>query len=342
MKLLGFYSLLSRNDFSSNFTDISDTEKLATSEDCHFSHYVHSKLTVYTKMRFLSLSLCSLLFFALTMRGQTIIDGFSSSANDRYANNPSFVADAFDLSGVTLSGGGRWATLISNNVVISAQHFNPGLSSLTFYETNDPAGNSVVRQIDSVTRIGSSDIWLGVLDEPVGSSITPFSFATETVTTAAEFIAGPYAFENAYLFGRSPTSFTTSLDMAVGRNVLDGYITDFAAASANGDAVLATRDDPLDPNYVAFEAFLQPGDSGGPLFADIDGKLVLVGVNWFIIDRLTSSDLSGVTYVGNYAAEIQAFIDENSIIPEPAATAFVMGIFVGAMLIIRRNRRRVA
>ena len=41
------------------------------------------------------------------------IDGFSSATNDRFANNSSFVADAFDLSGVGISNNGRWATMVS-------------------------------------------------------------------------------------------------------------------------------------------------------------------------------------------------------------------------------------
>jgi len=44
-----------------------------------------------------------------------IIAGYDATENDRFANDPSFIAAAYDLSGV--SHNNRWLTMISPNVL---------------------------------------------------------------------------------------------------------------------------------------------------------------------------------------------------------------------------------
>lgn len=209
------------------------------------------------------------------------IQGFTSATNDRFENSSSFVADGFDLSGVGRSSNGTWATMVSSNVFVSSNHFRPSdTSTITFYETNDPTGSSVTVGVadGSGQRVSDSDLWVGVLDTPLSGSYGNFSFATQNASTFLELTAAGYGGANAYLFGNSPTAFSTDQNVAVGRNILDGYLN-VSAAGTTDDAILATDND---PGGVQYEALLQGGDSGGPMFVDIAGELVFVGTNWIV------------------------------------------------------------
>jgi len=257
-----------------------------------------------------------------------LIDGFSSDSNDRFANSSSFTADGYDLSGVALSNDSKWLTMVSPNVYLSANHFKPGIgASVTFYGSNDPLGGSVVRTVtNNRERILSSDLWIGTLDSPLPSGYGYYSFATEDITTGTgngqgSFNASPYAGENAFIFGRSPNNFAISKDMSVGRNRLDLWWDVVSVKGTVDSAIGSLVDESDDPNYVQHEAYLQPGDSGGPMFVDIGGNLRLVGINWFIDDD-PASDFNGQSYVGNYDGVIQEFIEANPI-PEPSAQALL-------------------
>lgn len=265
-----------------------------------------------------------------------MIDGFTSATNDRFENHTSFVANSYDLSGVGRSSDGRWGTLISPNVFLSANHYHPSNSStMTFFETNDPNGPSLTIGVQSGQRMGMSDIWVGVLDSPVTSGYNHYDFATEDITNLAEFSASPYALENAYLFGRSPSSFGSLTDVAVGRNILDSW-DDFSSA----DAIIAIDNQPTDGNYVTYEAFLQTGDSGAPLMVDDgNGNLKVLGANWFI-DSATFGiglrDYSGMSYTGNWDDDIQTVIDTNPV-PEPGS---LLLFALGSLFCLRRVRRQ--
>lgn len=174
------------------------------------------------------------------------IASFDTLANDRFANDGSFVANQFDLSG--LAHNGRWATMISENVYITAEHFAPGVGTgMTFYASNDPNGTSVTRSITSNRQqIGGTDIFVGTLDAALPADFSFFDFATEDINNApggpGSFAQSTYNGANAYVFGLSPTTWATSQNMAVGRNVLDQFFTNITAAGNTGDAIGATDD----------------------------------------------------------------------------------------------------
>ena len=264
------------------------------------------------------------------------IANFDTLTNDRFANDASFVASQFDLSGVAFNG--RWATMISPNVYITAEHFAPAAGgSITFYASNDPNGTSVTRQISTTRQqIGSSDLFVGTLDAALPAGFSFYDFATEDISTApngpGSFAQSPYNGANAYLFGRSPSSFPSSQNIAVGRNALDRIFLNQTAAGNTGDAIGATDDR---PDGVTFEAMLESGDSGAPLFVEnSEGGLTIVGINWFIGNDGTN-DLLGASYLGNYDAEIQAFIDANPV-PEPSSLLLLLSV-AGGLFILRRR-----
>ena len=68
------------------------------------------------------LFLCAgfLLAFSGSLSAQTIIADFTDATNDRFTNSSSFIGADYDFSGVAT--GNRWATLISDNVIIGASH----------------------------------------------------------------------------------------------------------------------------------------------------------------------------------------------------------------------------
>lgn len=292
-----------------------------------------------TIIRLFLASLASLLF--PTLSGAAIlIDGFSSQINDRYSNAPSFVASGFDLSGVTIANtsvGGRWATMISPNIFISVHHLNfyPATGeNITFYASNDALGTSTTRTVQGSQRIGTSDIRIGTLNSPLPSNYTYYDFANQPLETLTDFANSPYALENAYLFGRSPTSWSTGTDMTVGRNVLDSWRSN---VDGSHDSVVAIRNSIGDANYVSSEAYLQSGDSGGPLMVDDGlGNFTIVGLNWYI-DTVNGTDFSGFSYIGDYASEINDYLALNPV-PESRHYGLLLGI-AGLVLAFLRRRK---
>jgi V8-like Glu-specific endopeptidase len=281
------------------------------------------------------------------------INGFTDATNDRFTNSSSFIGNGLDFSGVGRSinvagTNNRWGTLISNNVIISAAHWTPS-GEIAFYEDNDPTKSPVLRNIvaGAGQQIGNSDIYLTVLDAPVSSNIKIFDFADEFLsaepfdenTNSGLQAGGSFDGEIAYMFGISPSVRSdTRIDQAVGRNRISGYIEDIPFASnTNNDSLLLIREDNGDPDYVQYEAQFRGGDSGAPLFIERDGDLLLVGVNSFINAADTTPVFSGVTYVGNYTDEINAFIAANAV-PEPGSASIIL-LAMTAFCSVRRRTK---
>lgn len=294
-----------------------------------------------------SLVICFLVFGTFCY-GDIIVDSYTHATNDRFSNDPSFVAAGFNLSGVGQDVLGRWATAISSNVVISANHFPPS-GNVFFYPGNDANTAPVVRQIVSGQQVGQTDLWLGVLDQALPNSIVHYPITSELLTGTPDNVivgdAGSFKALmgqgiNAYLFGRSP--FDESLtgdnrfshnDQAVGRNRVSGYVENAEFLNANDDALVFFLDPTNGPDFVTNEALFQGGDSGGPTFADISGQLVLLGTNAFLLDNNAGS---GINYVGNQASVIQNFIQLNAV-PEPGVLALLVA--TGATVVARSRQR---
>ncbi|HSH09476.1 MAG TPA: hypothetical protein VK995_03755, partial [Oceanipulchritudo sp.] len=106
-------------------------------------------------------------------------------------------------------------------------------------------------------------------------------------------------------------------NQAAGRNRIDYWFQQFTDGTTTDVAIAAIQDLPGDANLVTDEAFLQYYDSGAPLLMELDGILTLIGINWFKVDNFDVDprplvklrNISGFSYVGNYAAPIQAIID---------------------------------
>ena len=302
-------------------------------------------------MKTLIITFC-LMLFATAQSAQ--IDDFSSNSNDRFSNHPDFIGESFNLSGVALTNGGHWVTMISPNVYITANHFKSGAGTVVnFYETNDPNGSSISRSISSTSqRIGNTDLWLGTLNEPLTFDYAYYDFANEVINNnntapgggptsanAESFINSPYYLENTYMFGRSPSSFPVSQDIAVGRNRFDRWLGSVTAAGATDLAFGADYNASTDTNYVQHETILEQGDSGGPMMVDINGSLRLIGINWFIYSSGGEPLGTAVSYVGNHATEIESFLDTHSLAAIPEPGTLILGlILLGAFGVTARWR----
>jgi hypothetical protein len=270
------------------------------------------------------------------------ISGFTPAGNDRFANFPSFIESGSNFSGVGRSADGRWVTMISPNVFISAKHYHPADGdSVTFYSGNSPT-SPLTRVISGSQQIGSTDLWVGYLDSSVGPTIQVYNRVT-----------GPYVGSGlsgalAVMSGISPTTTgygaSNLTNQAVGTNRVEGFQANQTVATETGDAIFTIENQVGDSGYIntTYEAQLAVGDSGGPLFQLIGTNLVLAGMNWAIgsldIDpsaAVANRNVSVYSYVGNSTTVINSYIATHPV-PEPSVLfPFVLGLG----LVIRRKRK---
>ncbi|KAA1262429.1 Trypsin [Rubripirellula obstinata] len=286
------------------------------------------------------------------------INGFTSNTNDRFTNHPSFIAGGFDLSGVGHSDGTGntrgWGTLISPNVVLTARHFAP--TELYFYPNNDTSETPQVRSVIGTQNVGDTpgssiqtDLTLLRLNANLPSNFQTYEIADEflftpsgtpsgTVTTA-----GSFQNVNAYMSGFSRNRpVGNKAAQAWGRNRISGFVDNVDFQNNTNSDMLFLQ---YDSTAGGFESHARGGDSGAPLFIDDGGELLLLGVNSAlfldIVEDEDGNEISrtvqgtGVSYVGNHAAEIRSFIVTNAV-PEPGtAILLCMGV-VGSLLKRRR------
>jgi hypothetical protein len=257
------------------------------------------------------------------------IEGYAANSNDRFANHSDFIAKDFNLSGIAISSDGRWVTMISPNVFLTAHHFPPAVGqTITFYATNDPAGPKITRSVAGLReRIGSSDLYLCTLASPVPEGYAYYAFATESLDSNRDWNFYPYRSSDLLHFGRSPGNYTTSKDVGVGQNRLNDVRYTNAILSdpeANGPSIECTQDASGDANFVSFETMAQGGDSGAPLFYDQgNGTLKLVGIAWYITGGTPPA--TGFSAVGDHASNIQSFIATNGQPFQPLAPSAFSG-----------------
>ena len=311
----------------------------------------------------------------------TLIDDFTDARNDRFTNDPSFVfPSGFNLSGVgRATNNGRWATLIDDNVFITAAHLAPlAGSTIEFYPGNDPTVSPFTANVLSggtrvISDAGSTDLYIGYLDQVVDPSISRYTFATTFLSeNVASGNAGlidpnnPYQNDLGYIVGISQTSRSNrTIDHSVGLNRVTGYSENVPfQGNTNNDALIYqynSATDPTDVNYVTNEAFARSGDSGAPNFIlDQNGDLLLLGVNSFQLRGQNPQDFTGqvfgqgdgsagqflatgITYTGNQVDEINRLIAaapsvSASAVPEPSSVSLLMAMC--SFLALRRNRIR--
>ena len=268
----------------------------------------------------------------LAAAGNTVIRGYQSPRHDRFYTgiDKAFVGNPYDFSGVGFTGT-HWATLISDSYFISATHSHPAINdTVKFWEANDQSGPSHSYTVAAGQQIGGTDLWVGMLNSVVDSSIARYSILD--LPTAPQYIG--------------LTLYNYGLTHRVGRNVSDALVPSFTVGPSTGDTLSYDYDNIDTPSVGGDETFVQVGDSGAPSFTVFDGKLTALGIHWANTDSFTGTDegeYSIDTFVPSYIAALNGVLANQgqsvSVVPEPSAALF---IFIGATGLVLRHRRRTA
>lgn len=287
--------------------------------------------------RFVAAILLLLAVMPSAANAALLIQGYSANLHDRFYSgaDKAFIGAAYDWSGIGQVPAGpatdanRFVVMISPSYFLTSKHYAPNAgSSVVFYPDNttaNPQSYTVSSTWHFTTMAGfDSDLTLGKLTTPVDTAlIHPYSVM-------------PYP--------DSLPAWSGLIDVygqpqRVGRNVADDIVALYDSTHNVELAAMRYRyDTGADPNSLgADEALLVAGDSGGPSFAVINGKLVLVGIHYGLMnDGITSID----SYVPYYLSDLQGQLaltgESIAVAPEPSTLMLLLG---GPLLLIRRRRR---
>ena len=261
------------------------------------------------------------------------LQSYNAASHHRFANDPAFIGNDYDWSGVAYNG--DWATRISDTYYVTAWHARAS-GTLTFYEDNDPLGNTVTVNAPSLTRISNTDIAIGRFSSSPGPTIAIYGIADE-FTTQATFTSSSYYEMEAFVVGLNGTGGSATTNFRVGRNELDGFYDDVVLVPPAANVTDMITYDRDSPGLGADEAYLQSGDSGGPTFITVGSELVLIGIH-----AGTDPTLSADSFLTNYIPQISAIVEAGgesliliSPVPEPSS-ALLLGL--GAVTLILRRR----
>jgi len=175
-----------------------------------------------------------------------------------------FIGNGLDFSGVSTSG--PWATMISPQYFITAYHWPANSSStLTFCEGNTTDSGEHTYSVDTSFQFSPlyngqpADVHLGRLSTPIPAADHIAYYPLLNLPDFSDYV--------------SMTIYNYGNPNLVGRNVIS-KIEPYAEAGENGPSMFFNYDVPgVGPD----ETYLIGGDSGGPSFAVVDGKLALLG-----------------------------------------------------------------
>ena len=257
------------------------------------------------------------------------ITDYSTQENDRFGGGgEDFIGYGYDFSGVGISSDNKWATMISGNVFITSSHYYPSTdSNITFWETNDKDSNSVeIGVSDKYYKIGSTDIYLGVLDEALPDNYSIYSIS--------EGFQSPFGQNNqVFLLGSTST-------FSVGEASVHSSSSSYQEVNNNEGQAFYTFEN---TNDSLDDTLLQNGDSGAPVFLfDESGLMTLLGNNWAIgstTERGQDYYVNVFTDLSSYSDTVNDFVDLNAVaIPEPTTILGVLPIITLGFFRFLRKR----
>lgn len=298
------------------------------------------------------------------------VANYSSATNDLFGNDPSFIGDGFDFSGVgraALQGGnnsqrGRWATLIGDNYFLTVSHFGAN----TGYDVSFAnGGSSFSYTVAGTFNVPGTDIRIGYFNEAADSSLARYSYNTNSANQLSDLGLGS---SDLFTLGDQVTGAAGGLlDIVVGTNqaeswfeegtttvVAPGSVDNIFSSAAGFDQVVTFENVLSDDAFTAFEAQLEAGDSGSPLFSVVGGELRVEGLGYAVVadpsflegnfedtpgpmDGLELREATFYSQLGSYKDGIElAIAGVPSPIPEPSALLLVASA-VGVSL-SRRQR----
>jgi len=287
-----------------------------------------------------------------------VVANYSSSVNDRFDNDPSFVGAGLDFSGVGRTTNGRWVTMIGDNYFVTAIHF-PATGNVQFLANNDPSGAIFQYTVAGAFNVPGTDIQIGYFNEVVDPSIARYTYNTNDANALTDLgIAGTTLYTSG---DRIAGSTGTILDHVVAENQAEswfeegtdviqvpgpGGINNTFSNDADFDQIVMFENIPTDDAnaFENSESQLQSGDSGSPLFSNQGGSLRIEGIAWAVVSPpgftgnfdTTASGVeqrSGTlySYLGSYDTDIQTVISNvPAPIPEPSVPALgILGLLAG-------------
>ena len=271
-------------------------------------------------------------------RADILIAQYSPQANDRFyaGSDKAFIGDvpqvsqALDFSGVGKTSNSRWMAMVSPSYFLSAAHYAPTFgSTVTFYEDNttDHSHTYTVASWSYQTNIpglGSSDLYLGKLTAPISANDHIAQYAIPMLGGDSAYID-----QSIYVYG---------LPNRVGTNTIADIFT--LNVGSNYTRLMEFDYDPS----VQYNAFVEPGDSGGPSFLLWNGQLALVGTHYVDAKSGTTPLWSGDSFVPYYADQLNAHMtgEHLTLTPEPPALVLLLSGAVIGLLFVWRGRRRAA
>ena len=270
----------------------------------------------------------------LPVRASMWVQTYSAARHYRFyagADPDNTLRNANNWSGVGLSDGTRWGTLVSPSFILSAAHWSPGLATMTFYPDNTGA-NAVTRTVDAAWQVSGTDLWVGHLSSAAPSNIAYYPVYADI----------PEAFLNheVWVFGLDSGGGTTN--QRIGRNIIDWVGTQTGPWVFG--PVLEFAYNTSGPFWVGGdEQVLVSGDSGGPEFALIDGTFYLAGINYYNWDASDGGlpEGSGGTRVSALISQVNAFMapygEQLTVVPEPVGLMLLAATF--ALPALRRPKR---
>lgn len=272
---------------------------------------------------------------------------------DDSRNMKQFIGYNFDWSGVGRSSDGWWATMISDQYFLSANHAHPGVSSTITYYIRDFSNGSVTTTTATVTggqQISGTDLWVGKIDSPlstvtwydlfVGASTSDYdNLGQEDANeTLPDLASNPDDVTNlVMLVGRTPGD-TGSTTFRVGLNATSNYRVNGDIAGGKSIDYLWSAENPF-AGFTDYEAYLVSGDSGAPTFyAGNSNTNTIVGTGMpstMTLLGIHSGNSSGAvpsggswstdSLPGEYLTEIDAILNP---VPEPAHYGLIFGFLL--------------
>ncbi len=280
-------------------------------------------------------------------RGALELMDYGPALHDRFHAGPdgAFIGSGLDFSGVgkvtfSPTGGSlnRWATMISPTFFLSSRHSHPRPGDeVTFLATNDPAGPSHTALVDDwigyTLRTGDeeSDLWLGRLAEPIPDAAGVARYPIRPSDDPSDYVGA-----EVFVYG---------LPDRVGRNTIgriETVLLQDTMDTAHRTVVMVY--DFSEAGVGADEAWLMPGDSGGPTFRLADGELTLVGIHYFSVAGYgqTLPPRSADSFVPAYFDQLSELVGGDGLTAaEPGGLLlWSIGVAVPIGWAVRRRLRR--
>jgi len=236
-----------------------------------------------------------------------------------------FIGESLDLSGVGQATSGGWVTMISPTYFLSAAHAHPKPgSTVIFWEGNsrtEPAQKhtyvvdhwSYQTSHDGQGTKGlGSDLWLGRLTQPLKPQDKIAFYPVLKLPEEARYIGLKlYVLGQPYKLGLSTLDKIVD-DLEIGKTRALRYGFHEKPGTGLGES----------------ECYLLGGDSGGPTFTVVNGKLVLLGIHF---TNNTSNGLpdpedphrgwSGDSFVPYYLDQLNAHMGTERVTTPPESPA---------------------